>query len=78
MVLVNEQVPAKRAFTTPEVIEQFAEPDDTEYETVPVPDPPDTDNVMPESRSPELSRKVKVFCVSFANVTSIATDDRDS
>jgi hypothetical protein len=78
LVLVNEQVPAKRAFTTPEVIEQFAEPEVTEYETAPVPDPPETANVMPESRSPELSRKVKVFCVSFANVTSVATDDCDS
>ena len=72
------QLPAKRAFTTPDVIEQLAEPDVTEYETEPVPEPPDTDNVMPVSRSPELSRRVRVFCVSFANVTSVATDDRDS
>lgn len=78
MTVVNEQVPAKRAFTTPEVIEQFADPEVTEYETAPVPDPPDVDNVMPESRSPELSRNVKEFCVSFANVTKVATDERDS
>ncbi len=78
MVLVNEQVPAKRAFTTPAVIEQFAEPEVTEYETAPVPDPPETDNVMPESKSPELSRNDRVFWVSFANVTKVATDERDS
>jgi hypothetical protein len=46
--VVNEQVPEKRAFTTPDVIEQLAEPEVTEYETVPVPEPPETDNVMPE------------------------------
>jgi hypothetical protein len=62
----------------PEVIEQFADPEVTEYETVPVPEPPDVDNVMPESKSPELSRKVRAFCESFAKVTSVATDDRDS
>ena len=72
------QLPTKRALTTPEVIEQLAEPDVTEYDTAPVPEPPDTDNVMPVSKSPELSRKVKAFCVSFANVTKVATDERGS
>jgi hypothetical protein len=77
-VVVSEHVPALRALATPDVIEQLADPDVTEYETAPVPEPPDTDNVMPVSKSPELSRNVKVFCVSFANVTKVATDDRDS
>lgn len=78
LVEVNVQLPTKRALTTPDVIEQLAEPDVTEYETEPLPEPPDTDKVMPESRSPELSRNVRVFCVSFANVTKVATDERDS
>ena len=77
-VVVSVQVPVKRAFTTPDVIEQPAEPEATEYDTEPVPEPPDTDNVMPESRSPALSRNVRAFCVSFANVTNVATDERGS
>ena len=77
-MVVSVQLPVKRAFTTPDVIEQLAEPDVTEYETVPVPEPPDTDNAIPVSKSPELSRKVKAFCVSFANVTTVATDERVS
>lgn len=60
-MVVNTHVPTKRAFTMPEVIEQFAEPDVTEYEIAPEPEPPDTDNVMPASKSPELSRKVRAF-----------------
>ena len=72
------QLPAKRAFTTPAVMEQLADPDVTEYDTLPVPEPPDTDKVMPESRSPAVSRNVRVFCVSFANVTKVATDERAS
>ena len=72
------QLPAKRAFTTPDVIEQLADPDVTEYDTAPVPEPPDTDKVMPVSRSPELSRNVRAFCVSFAKVTKVATDERAS
>jgi hypothetical protein len=77
-VAVSEHVPAFRALATPDVIEQLAEPDVTVKVTVPVPDPPDVDNVIPVSKSPELSRKVKAFCVSLANVTVVATDDCDS
>jgi hypothetical protein len=68
-------VPALRALATPDVTEQFADPDVTVYDTVPVPEPPDVPKVIPESKSPELSRNVKAFWVSFANVTVVATDD---
>ena len=47
-VVVNEHVPTKRALTMPDVNEQLADPEVTEYDTAPVPEPPETDNVMPE------------------------------
>jgi hypothetical protein len=78
-VEVSVQLPALRAFTTPDVIEQLAEPNVTEYDTAPVPEPPETDNVMPVVQiARTLSRNVKAFCVSFAKVTGVAIDDCDS
>jgi hypothetical protein len=67
-------VPAVRALATPEVIEQLPDPDETEYETEPVPEPPDVPKVIPVLRSPETSLIDKAFWVSFANDTVVATD----
>ena len=68
-------MPALRALTTPDVIEQLADPDVTVYVTDPVPEPPDVDNVIPVLRSPETSFIERAFWVSLANVTVVAIDD---
>ena len=74
-VVVNKQLPTSRALTTPEATEQFAVPEVTLYDTAPVPEPPDTDNVIPVSRSPATSRTDNKFCESRAKVTVVAAED---
>jgi hypothetical protein len=74
-VVVNKQLPANRALTTPEATEQLAVPEVTLYNNAPVPEPPDTDNVIPVSKSPEVSRTDNKFCESRAKVTVVAAED---
>jgi hypothetical protein len=73
-VIVNEQVPAVFAVTTPEVIVQVAVPVVTTDVVAPVPEPPVVATMMPVTKSPEVVDTARADCVFFANVTVVESN----
>ena len=72
-VTVTEQSPAASLLNSPEVIEQPVP--ETEYEMLPVPEPPLNASVMVAPYVPEVEVNVSEDCIAFANVTVVADDD---
>jgi hypothetical protein len=67
-------VPTLRADTTLDVSEQFAVPLETELVTVPVPEPPRTDTMMPVYKSPLVVAIERADCDALPNVTVVTAE----